>query len=153
MIGRARNLRRPVDNSSIAVPYDEQLANRIRRLLDDRRHFTERKMFGGLAFLYNGRMCCGIVGQDLMVRIPRDTFDAVLRIRYVRPMDFTGTPLKGFVYVSPAGFATAASLRAWVNRGEEAAQEAGARGAPRRTRRTARCSSIVASRVSQPRRR
>ena len=83
------------------MAYDEQLANRIRQAFGVRHDITERKMFGGLAFLCLGRMCCGIVGSDLMVRIPDDEFDAVMRNRYVRPMDFTGKPLRGFVYVSP----------------------------------------------------
>ena len=61
------------------MAYDERLANRIRRALADRQDFTERKMFGGLALLCQGRMCCGIVGKDLMVRVPLDEFDAVLR--------------------------------------------------------------------------
>lgn len=74
-------------------------------------------MFGGLAFLYRGRMCCGIVGNDLMVRIPDDEFNAVMRRRHVRPMDFTGKPLRGFVFVSPPGFRTAAALRTWIARG------------------------------------
>jgi hypothetical protein len=106
------------------MAYDEHLANRIRRALGDRRDFTERKMFGGLAFLCQGRMCCGIVGNDLMVRVPLAEFDAVLRRRYVRPMDFTGKPLRGFLYVSPPGFSTAASLRTWLTRGEGAAKRA-----------------------------
>jgi hypothetical protein len=89
------------------MAYDEELANRIRRALAGRRDVTERKMFGGLAFLCQGRMCCGIVGNDLMVRVPLDEFDAALRRRHVRPMDFTGKPLRGFVYVSPPGFRTA----------------------------------------------
>jgi hypothetical protein len=72
------------------MAYDERLANRIRQAFDTRSDITERKMFGGLAFLYRGRMCCGIVGSDLMVRIPDDEFDAVMRGRHVRPMDFTG---------------------------------------------------------------
>ena len=93
-------------------------------MLADRSDFTERKMFGGLAFLCQGRMCCGIVGNDLMVRVPIDEFDAALRKRYVRPMDFTGKPLKGFVYVSPSGLPTAASLRAWLTRGERSARSA-----------------------------
>ena len=91
------------------MAYDEQLANRIRQAFGTRNDITERKMFGGLAFLYLGRMCCGIVGRDLMVRIPDDEFDAVMRGRHVRPMDFTGKPLRGFVYVSPPGFRTAAA--------------------------------------------
>ena len=84
------------------MAYDEQLANRIRQAFGTRNDITERKMFGGLAFLYRGRMCCGIVGRDLMVRIADDEFDAVMRGRHVRPMGFTGKPLRGFVYVRPA---------------------------------------------------
>jgi hypothetical protein len=72
-------------------------------------------------------MCCGIVGNDLMVRVPMDEFNAALRKRHVRPMDFTGKPLKGFVYVSPSGFATAASLRVWLTRAVRAAQSASVR--------------------------
>jgi len=105
------------------MAYNEQLANRIRQAFDTRSDITERKMFGGLAFLYRGRMCCGIVGSDLMVRIPDDESDAVMRGRHVRPMDFTGKPLRGFVYVSPPGFRTAAALRTWLSRGERAADE------------------------------
>ncbi len=104
------------------MAYDEPLASRIRRALGDRMGFTERKMFGGLAFLYQGRMCCGIVLSDLMVRVPLDEFDAALRKRHVRPMDFTGKPLKGFVYVSPSGIRTAVSLRGWLTLGERAAR-------------------------------
>ena len=105
------------------MAYDEQLANRIRQAFGTRDDITERKMFGGLAFLYRGRMCCGIVGRDLMVRVPDDEFDAVVRGVHVRPMDFTGKPLRGFVYVSPPGFRTAAALRTWVSRGARVAGE------------------------------
>jgi hypothetical protein len=106
------------------MAYDEPLANRIRQAFRGRHNITERKMFGGLAFLCQGRMCCGIVGNDLMVRVPIDEFDAALQRRHVRPMDFTGKPLKGFVYVSASGFATAASLRGWLTQGERAAKNA-----------------------------
>src|SRR5262245_22321678 len=91
-------------------------------------------MFGGLAFLYRGRMCCGIVGRDLMLRVPIDTFDAVVRGRHVRPMDFTGKPLGGFVYVSPSGFRTAMALRSWLAHGVRAAAAKAAR--PRMVRST-----------------
>jgi hypothetical protein len=77
-------------------------------------------------------MCCGIVGNDLMVRVPIDEFEAVLRTRHVRPMDFTGKLLKGFVYVSPPGFRSAAALRAWLSRGERVANEKAARPTKRR---------------------
>ena len=102
---------------------DEQLAKRVRQAFGTRSDITERKMFGGLAFLCRGRMCCGIVGGDLMVRIPDNEFDVVMRGRHVRQMDFTGKPLRGFVYVSPPGVRTAAALRTWLSRGERVAEE------------------------------
>jgi hypothetical protein len=105
------------------MAYDELIANRVRQAFGARNDITERKMFGGLAFLYHGRMCCGIVGSDLMVRVPDDEFDTVMRGRHVRPMDFTGKLLRGFAYVSPPGFRTAAVLRTWLSRGERAADE------------------------------
>jgi hypothetical protein len=116
------------------MAYDEKLAQRIRQAFGARRDITERKMFGGLAFLYVGRMCCGIVGADLMVRVEEDQFDEVLRRRHVRPMDFTGRPMRGFVYVSPPGFRTAAALRAWLSRGERGASQKPATPTRRRSR-------------------
>lgn len=113
------------------MAYDEQLANRIRRAFGDD-DVTERKTFGGLAFLSCGRMSCGIIGGGLMVRVPLDDFDARLRRPHVRPMDFTGRPLKGFVYVSPPGFRTATARGAWVSRGRQAAEAK--KVAPNRTR-------------------
>jgi hypothetical protein len=97
--------------------YDEKLAMRIRGLLAGNTDITERKMFGGLSFLYKNRMSCGIVHRDLVVRVPDDQFEAVVHMKYVRPMDFTGRPLKNFVYVSPPGFRTAIALRKWLDLG------------------------------------
>ncbi len=99
------------------MAYDEQLAERVRRALGERPDITERKMFGGLTFLRDGRMCCGIVGQELMVRVIEAEMPAVMRQRHVRPMDFTGKPLRGFVFVAPQGFSTAAALKTWIARG------------------------------------
>ena len=105
------------------MAFNERLAERIRSLFGERRDVAERQMFGGLTFLCRGRMCCGIVGNDLMVRVPDDEFDAIVRGRHVRPMDFTGRPLRGFVYVSPAGVRTTAALRVWLSRGDRAARQ------------------------------
>ena len=99
------------------MAYDEALASRIRESLRDRRDVTERKMFGGLAFLVAGRMCCGIVGRDLMVRVGREAYESALSEKHVRPMDFTGRPLRGMVYVAPAGLRTKRTLEAWLDRG------------------------------------
>jgi TfoX N-terminal domain len=80
-------------------------------------------MFGGLCFLFRGRLCCGIVGSDLMVRVSRDEYEATVRKPHVRPWDFTGKLLRGIVHVSPAGFRTRSALRAWLSRGKRVAQE------------------------------
>jgi len=115
------------------MAYDERLANRIRQAFSTPNDITERKMFDGLAFLCLRRMCCGIVGSDLMVRIPEDEIDAVMRRRHVRPMDFTGKPLRGFVYVSPPGLRTATALRTWLSYGERVAEVKAARPTARRS--------------------
>jgi TfoX N-terminal domain len=115
------------------MAYDEKLAQRIRLAFGRRRDVAERKMFGGLTFLCGGRMCCGVVGADLMVRVAEDQFDEVMRRRHVRPMDFTGRPLRGFVYVSPPGFRTVAALRVWLSHGERVASQK-AKPAKRRSR-------------------
>jgi hypothetical protein len=85
------------------MAYDEALAQRIRGLLNGPA-VEERKMFGGLAFLVGGRMCCGVQDSDLMVRVPKEGHAQALRQPHVRPMDFTGRSLKGFVYVSATGY-------------------------------------------------
>jgi TfoX/Sxy family transcriptional regulator of competence genes len=97
------------------MSYDEKLADRIRRALGPRDDVEERKMFGGLAFLRGGRMFCGISKDDLMVRVGPEGYEAALEKPHVRPMDFTGRAMKGYVYVAPGGRRTDAALRAWVN--------------------------------------
>ena len=79
---------------------------RIRRVLGARPHITERRMFGGLAFLHDGRTRCGVVGDDLVVRVVEDEMAAALGRPHVRPMDFTGRPLRGFVYVAAPAIPT-----------------------------------------------
>src|SRR5687767_3162091 len=98
------------------MAFDERLAARVREHLESRVEVSERKMFGGLAFLVRGHMCCGIVGSELMLRIGPDSYEELLHEPHARPMDFTGRPLKGMLYVSPAGFRTARTLRIWLDR-------------------------------------
>jgi TfoX/Sxy family transcriptional regulator of competence genes len=98
------------------MAYDETLADRIRTVLADRDDLTERKMFGGIAFMAHGNMCCGVSGEDLMVRLGEDAADAALDEPGARPMDFTGRPMKGYAFVGPAGTAADAGLRDWVVR-------------------------------------
>jgi TfoX/Sxy family transcriptional regulator of competence genes len=98
------------------VAYDEHLADRIRAALATTPDVSERKMFGGLAFMVAGHMACGIVGDDLMLRLGEDGADAALDEPHTRPMDFTGKPMKSMVYVAPAGTETDPALVAWVKR-------------------------------------
>jgi TfoX/Sxy family transcriptional regulator of competence genes len=99
------------------MPFDEKLASRIRHQLRQRTDITERRMFGGLSFLRDRRMCCGIVGEDLVVRVLDKEMPSVLRRAHVRPMDLTGKPLRGFVYVAPDEIATDDGLREWIAKG------------------------------------
>jgi len=99
------------------MSYDEKLADRIRRALGPTEGIEEKKMFGGLAFLRDGRMFCGIANDELMVRVGPERYEESLRKPHVRPMDFTGRPMNGYVYVGPAGRRTDAALRAWVTLG------------------------------------
>ncbi len=98
------------------MAYDEGLAERIRRALAGRPDIAERKMFGGLAFLLRGHMCCGVVGDRLMLRLGNDGGAAALSEPHTRPMDFTGKAMKSMVYVDPPGIATAADLGRWLQR-------------------------------------
>ncbi|HEY5888825.1 MAG TPA: TfoX/Sxy family protein [Acidimicrobiales bacterium] len=101
------------------MAYDEGLAERIRDVLDGGPGIDERKMFGGIAFLLDGNMAVGIVGEELMVRVGPDAWADALAQPHVREMDFTGRSMKGFVYVSGAGIAEDADLATWVARGTD----------------------------------
>jgi len=96
------------------MAYDEALAERVRDVLSDDRDLSERKMFGGLAFMLAGHMCCGVVGDRLMLRLGAGSAEAALEQPHVRPMDFTGRPMAGMVYVSEDGLRGDA-LRRWVD--------------------------------------
>jgi len=93
------------------VAYDEELATRVREILEEQADVDERKMFGGLAFMVHGHMCCGVIGDDLVLRLGADAAEKALSGRHVRPMDFTGRPMKGYVYVAKQGVRSEAQLR------------------------------------------
>jgi TfoX/Sxy family transcriptional regulator of competence genes len=99
------------------MAFDEDLAARTRAALGDVRGVTEIRMFGGLCFTVHGNMAVGVTGDDLMVRLPSDGGEAALAQPGVRPMDFTGKPMKGFVFVSADHLKTERMLRSWVDRG------------------------------------
>ena len=99
------------------MAYSESLAQRIRGVLTGHAPFIEKRMFGGLSFLYRGNMCCGVVGDTLMVRVGPDAYEESLALPHARPKDFTGKPRKGFVYVDPSALETKGDLAAWIGRG------------------------------------
>lgn len=102
------------------MAYDERLASRVRALLADREDVSERKMFGGLTFMVGGHMCCGVNGDELIVRLdPAHEAEALARA-HARPMDFTGRPMRGFVTVRSEGL-KGERLGRWV---EEALAQA-----------------------------
>lgn len=96
------------------MPYDEGLAQRLRETYHGTPNVIEKKMFGGLAFMVDGHMSCGIVKDTLMARVGPEQYREALDKPHAREMDFTGRSLKGFVYVAPEGFASDADLAEWV---------------------------------------
>ena len=103
------------------MAYDENLADRVRAVLPATEPVSERRMFGGLTFMLGGHMFCGIVKDDLMVRLGPEAADRALDQAHVRPMDFTGRPMKGMVFVEPDGLSGPA-LRRWVDAAAEYAR-------------------------------
>ena len=97
------------------MAFDEQLAERIRRgFRKARMRFEEKRMMGGLCFMVDGKMCVGVEKNRLMARIDPATYDAALRRKGCVPMDFTGRPMRGFVFVSPTGLTTDGDLDGWL---------------------------------------
>lgn len=118
------------------MAYDERLAGRIRAALAHRDGVAERKMFGGLCFLLHGRMCCGVLNDELCARVGPGRYEEALREPHARPMDFTGRPMRGFVFVAPAGLRTGAALAKWLEWALEVAAGLPGTGAKRRRRRS-----------------
>jgi len=96
------------------MAYDEGLAERLRDALRSQRNVTEKKMFGGLAFMSHDHMFVGIVGDELMARVGKDYYDKALSLPFVREMDFTGKPMQGYVFVGSQGFEEDAELADWI---------------------------------------
>lgn len=104
------------------MSYDPEVAERVRQVLADQAGVAEKKMVGGgLSFLVNGNMCCGVQGRSLMVRVGADGRAQALGEPHVRPMLLGGRPLSGFISVEPAGFAADDALAGWVQRGLDVA--------------------------------
>ena len=101
------------------MAHEEAVADRVRKEFLKIEGVTERKMFGGIAFMVHGNMCCGVINDKLMVRVGPEEYKASLTKPNVHEMDFTGRPLKGFIYVEPAGFKSVKDLKYWINKAME----------------------------------
>ena len=98
------------------MAYDEKLAARVLDHFEPRSNLTTRKMFGGLCVMLGGHMCCGIVGESLMLRLGPAGTVAALAEAHVREMDFTGRPMAGMVYVDAPALGSDRQLGAWLDR-------------------------------------
>lgn len=101
------------------MSYDEGVAERLRDYFIDNPDVVEKKMFGGIAFMLSGHMCCGVVNDTLMARVGPDQYAEALSQPHAREMDFTGKPLNGFIYVAPEGFESDEDLHDWIQRCEK----------------------------------
>lgn len=97
------------------MAYDEGLAQRVREYLHELKHVEEKKMFGGLCFMVSRHMCCGILDDKLMARVGPDHYEQLLEKEHAFPMDFTGKPMRGMIYVKPDGLESDQDLKAWVH--------------------------------------
>jgi len=110
------------------MPYDLILAERIRNSLATypgpiQKDMTEKRMFGGLAFLLRGKMTVGIIKDEMVVRVVAEKMDEILKSPNVRPMDFTKRPMKEFIFVSQDAFETEEQLQQWISLGIEHARQ------------------------------
>jgi len=102
------------------MPVDLDLTERVRSAVATQAaahemHTDERRMFGGLTFMIEGKMACGVVNHDMMARVGPDHYARALDHPHTRPMDFTGQPLKGYVFIDPEGSATPTDVDKWVS--------------------------------------
>lgn len=101
------------------MAYDEALAERIRSVIEARSGVVERRMFGGVAWMLNGNMACGVVGDDVLVRLGAQDGERALAEAHTRPFAMGGRRSRGFVVVARAGVASDAALARWVDAGAD----------------------------------
>jgi TfoX/Sxy family transcriptional regulator of competence genes len=109
---------------------DAGLAERVRAAASEAAFILgfdvrEKHMFGGLAFMLNNKMACGVVGDELMVRVGPAAYEKALALPHTRPMDFTGRPMRGYVFVAPTGCKTQSAVDRWVKEAATHIQELG----------------------------
>ncbi len=106
------------------MAYNEKIADKIRIALDGTKNLVEKKMFGGIAFMVNDKMCLGVDKYDIMLRCEPEMTDELLSKKGVRPFDLTGKPMKGWLLVSEDGISTKKNFDYWVQVAVEANKKA-----------------------------
>ena len=104
------------------MPYNTILEEKIDAAAKRWQYMEKKKMFGGVGFMVQGNMACGVIGDNLVVRIGAENSEAALAHPYSRPFDFSGKPMAGWVYVEPAGVVADSDLRGWIAQGVAFAQ-------------------------------
>ena len=97
------------------MPYNEKMVERIREMLVAQKSVEEKKMFGGVCFMVNDKMCIGVNENEIMCRIDPDLYESALEKTGAREMTFTGRPMKGYVFVDDTATKSKKDLETWVN--------------------------------------
>ncbi len=104
------------------MAFNQSSAERIRKQMEKNSGFVEKKMFGGICFLLNGNMACGILNDDIIVRVGKEAYEECLASPHTRQFDITGKSMTGWVMVSPDGYQSDAQLKDWLQKGIDFAQ-------------------------------
>ena len=104
------------------MAYSEELATRMRAELGRARGLQEKKLFGGIGFLLNGNMACGVHGQGMIVRLGTADYEAALKMPHVKVFDMTGLPMTGWIVVEKAGYKSKQALQHWIRKSTKSAK-------------------------------
>lgn len=96
------------------MSYNQAIANKIRERLADLPSIVEKEMMGGIAFMYNDKMCVGVIKDEMMCRISPEKFEEAIEVHGCRPMDFTGRTMRGWIFVDHEGMKTATLFDYWI---------------------------------------
>jgi len=99
------------------MAYDEGLAQRVREEMAELPGYVEKKMFGGIGFMLQGNMACGVIGEDLIVRVGPERYESALAEPHAKPFDMTGRPMRGWVVITSSGYRLDEDLARWVRQG------------------------------------
>jgi hypothetical protein len=103
------------------MAYDEGLAQRVREVLEGQPGLEAKRMFGGVGFMLQGNMACGVLGEDLIVRVGPERYEQALGRPHTRVFDMTGRPMRGWVMVAAGGYESEEDLAGWVRQGVDLA--------------------------------